>query len=68
MNAGNEFVSVRKLCAEIISKPTFLIHHFIEKFNQSIKKRMYRWMDTNKTERYIESLESLLEGYNSSNP
>ena len=27
---------------------------------------MYRWIDTNKTERYINSLESLLEGYNKS--
>ena len=25
---------------------------------------MFRWIDTNKTERYIDSQESLIEGYN----
>ena len=53
------------------SKPTFLIHLFTEPslkgLNQSIKNRMYRWMDTNKTERYIESSESLRERNNNSN-
>ena len=71
MDAGTEFVLVRKWCAENNIK-TYLPYSsfhgsFIERFNQSIKNRMYRWMDTNKTERYIDSLESLLEGYNNSN-
>ena len=71
MDAGTEFVLVRKWCAENNIK-TYLPYSsfhgsFLERFNQSIKNRMYRWMDTNKTERYIDSLESLLEGYNNSN-
>ena len=38
----------------------------MERFNQSIKNRMYRWMDSNKTENCIHSLGSILEGYNNS--
>ena len=68
MDAGTEFVLVRRWCAENNIK-TYLPYSsfhgsFIERFNQSIKNRMYRWMDTYKTERYLDSLESLLEGYN----
>ena len=68
MDAGTEFVLVRRWCAENNIKtylPYTSFHgSFIERFNQSIKNRMYRWMDTYKTERYLDSLESLLEGYN----
>ena len=68
MDAGTEFVLVRKWCAENNIK-TYLPYSsfhgaFIERFNQSIKNRIYRWMDSNKTENYIDSLASILEGYN----
>ena len=68
MVVGTEFVLVRKCCAGNCIK-TYLPYSsfhgsFIERLDQSIQTRMYRWMDTNKTERYIDSLESLLEGYN----
>ena len=68
MGAGTEFVLVRKWCAENNIK-TYLPYSsfhgsFIERFNQSIKNRMYRWMDSNKTENYIDSLGSILERYN----
>ena len=70
MDAGTEFVLVRKWCAENNIKiylPYSSFHgSFIERFNQSIKNRMYRWMDSNKTENYIDSLKSILEGYNNS--
>ena len=70
MDAGTEFVLVRKWCAEnnIRTYLPYSSFHgsFIERFNQSIKNRMYRWMDSNKTENYIDSLESILEGYNNS--
>lgn len=70
MDAGTEFVLVRKWCVEnnIRTYLPYSSFHgsFIERFNQSIKNRMYRWMDTNKTERYIDSLGSILEGYNNS--
>ena len=65
MDAGTEFVLVRKWCAENNIKtylPYSTFHgSFIERFNQSIKNRMYRWMDSNKTENYIDSLGSILE-------
>ena len=66
MDAGTEFVLVRKWCAENNIK-TYLPYSsfhgsFIERFNQSIKNRVYRWMDSNKTENYIDSLGSILEG------
>ena len=68
MDAGTELVLVRKWCAENNIK-TYLPHSsfhgsFIGCFNQSIKNRMYRWVDSNKTENYIDSLGSILEGYN----
>ena len=68
MDAGGEFALVRKWCNENGIK-TYLPYSsfhgsFIERFNQSIKNRIYKWMDANKTEKYINSLESLLEGYN----
>ena len=67
MDAGAEIVLFRKRCAENNIK-TYLRYSsfhgsFIEMSNQSIRNRMNRWMDTNKTERYIYSLVSLLEGY-----
>ena len=70
MDAGTEFVLVRKWCAENNIK-TYLPYSsfhgaFIEWFNQSIKNLIYRWMDSNKTENYIDSLGSILEGYNNS--
>ena len=70
MDAGTEFVLVRKWCAENNIK-TYLPYSsfhgsFIERSNQSIKIRMYRWMDLNKNENYIGSLGSILEGYNNS--
>ena len=70
MDAGTEFVLVRKTFAKNLKPylPYSSIHgSFIERFDQSIKNHVYRWMDTNKTERYIDSLESLLEGYTNSN-
>ena len=68
MDAGGEFILVRKWCIKNNIKaylPYSSFHgSFIERFNQSIKNRLYKWMDTNKTERYINSLEAILEGYN----
>ena len=67
-DAGGEFSLVRKWCKEKNIK-TYLPYSsfhgaYIERFNQSIKNRIYRWMDANKTERYINHLDSLLQGYN----
>ena len=69
-DAGGEFVLVRKWCEKnniktYIPSSSFYGAH-IEKFNQTIKNRLYRWMDTNKTENYIPHLDSLLQGYNNS--
>ena len=70
MDAGGEFTLVRKWCLEnnIRTYLPFSSFHgaYIERFNQSIKNRIYRWMDSNKTERYITQLDSLLQGYNES--
>ena len=68
MDAGGEFTLVRKWCNENNIK-TYLPYSsfhgsFIERFNQSIKNRLYQWMDANKTEKYLKYLEPLLEGYN----
>ena len=67
-DVGGEFVLVRKWCIKNNIKvylPYSSFHgSYIERFNQSIKNRIYRWMDTNKTEKYINHLESLLQGYN----
>ena len=66
MDAGTEFVLVRKWCAENNIKTYLPYSSFhgslIERFNKSIKNRMYRWMDSNETENYIDSLGSTLEG------
>ena len=68
MDAGGEFILVRKWCAENNIKtylPYTSFHgSFIERFNQTIKNRLYKWMDANKSEKYLNSLEKLLEGYN----
>ena len=68
MDAGGQFTLVRKCCNENNIK-TYLPYSsfhgsFIERFNQSIKNRLYKWMDSNKTEKYLKYLEPLLEGYN----
>ena len=51
MNARTEFVLVRKWCAESNIKTYLPYSSFrgslIESFNQSIKNRIYRWMDSN---------------------
>ena len=67
-DAGGEFVLVRRWCEENNIK-TYLPYSsfhgaYIERFNQTIKNRIYRWMDANKTERYINYLYSILHGYN----
>ena len=66
-DAGGEFVLVRKWCINNNIKaylPYSSFHgSYIERFNQSIKNRIYRWMDTNKTEKYFNHLVSLLQGY-----
>ena len=58
MDAGTEFVLVRKSCAENNIKTHLPYSSFdgssIERFDQSINKRMYRWMDSNKAENYID--------------
>ena len=36
----------------------------VERFNQSIKNRLFKWMDFNKTENYLPYLSQILEGYN----
>ena len=38
----------------------------IERFNQSIKNRIYNWMDQYKTEKYSPHLQDILIGYNNS--
>ena len=67
-DAGGEFTLVRKWCVKNNIKtylPYTSFHgSYIERFNQTIKNRIYRWMDTNKTETYVNHLESLLQGYN----
>lgn len=69
-DAGGEFVLVRKWCEKNNIKtyiPYSSFHGaYIERFNQTIKNRLYRWMDANKTENYIPHLDSLLHGYNNS--
>ena len=67
-DAGGEFVLVRRWCEENNIK-TYLPYSsfhgaYIERFNQTIKNRIYKWMDANKTEMYINHLDSILEGYN----
>ena len=64
MDAGGEFTSVRRWCNENNIK-TYLPYSsfhgsFIERFNQSIKNRLYRWMDANQTEKYIDHLKNIL--------
>ena len=70
MDAGGEFTSVRRWCNEnnIKSYLPYSSFHgsFIERFNQSDKNRLYRRMDANKTEKYIDHLEKILKGYNES--
>ena len=70
MDAGTEFVLVREWCAEnnikIYLSYSSFHGSFMERFNQSNKNRMLRWMDSNKTENNIDSLGSILEGYNNS--
>ena len=70
MDLGGEFALVRKWCDDKsirVYLPYSSFHGaFIERFNQSIKRRIYRWMDSNKTERYILHLPKLLQGYNNS--
>ena len=65
MDAGGEFTLVRKWCLEnnIRTYLPFSSFHgaYIERFNQSIKNRIYRWMYSNKTERSITQLDSLLQ-------
>ena len=64
-DAGGEFVLVRKWCLKNniqVYWPYSSFHgSYIERFNQSINNRIYRWVDTNKTEKYINHLESLLQ-------
>ena len=67
-DAGGEFVLVRKWCTEnnIRTYLPYSSFHglFIERFNQSMKSRLYKWMDANQTEKYVSSVEKILEGYN----
>ena len=54
---------------KIISEHISHIDHFTDRLLKRVlinqlKNRMYRWMDSNKTENYIDSLGSILEGYN----
>ena len=41
-----------------------MIFTYVYIHDPTIKNRLYKWMNTNKTERYINSLEAILEGYN----
>ena len=36
----------------------------VERFNQTLKNRIYKWMDHYKTERYLPYLQDILSGYN----
>ena len=69
-DSGGEFISVRKWCSENNIKSYLPYSSFhgaiVERFNQSIKSRIYRWMDYYKTERYIPHLQNILLGYNNS--
>ena len=70
-DAGGEFSLVRKWCKDqnISTYLPYSSFHgaIIERFNQTIKNRIYRWMDHFTTEKYITHLEQILEGYNNSN-
>ena len=70
-DAGGEFNLVRKWCVQQNINtylPYSSLHGaIVERFNQTIKNRIYRWMDHFKTERYIPHLDNILEGYNNSN-
>ena len=67
-DAGGEFVRVRKWCTENNIRTYLLCSSFhgsfIERFNKPIKSRLYKWMDANQTEKYVSSLEKILDGYN----
>ena len=56
-DAGGEFVLVRKWCTEnnIGTYLPYSSFHgsFIERFNRSIKRRLYKWMDANQTENML---------------
>ena len=68
MDAGGEFILVRRWCAEnnIKTYPPYTSFHgpFIDRLNQTIKNLLYKWMDANKSRKDLSSLDKLLEGYN----
>ena len=69
-DSGGEFSLVIKWCLKNNIKTYLPYSSFhgaiIERFNQSIKNRIYNWMDQYKTEKYSPHLQDILIGYNNS--
>ena len=69
-DSGGEFSLVIKWCLKNNIKSYLPYSSFhgaiIERFNQSIKNRIYNWMDQYKTEKYSPHLQDILIGYNNS--
>ena len=67
-DAGGEFSLLKKWCLNNNIKTYLPFSSFhgaiVERFNQTIKSRIYRWMDHYKTENYIPYLQNILLGYN----
>ena len=62
MAAGGKFILVRRWCTENNIKiylPYTSFHgSFIERLNQTIKNRLHKLMDANKSEKYLYSLKN----------
>ena len=69
-DSGGEFSLVIKWCLKNNIKTYLPYSSFhgaiIERFNQTIKNRIYNWMDQYKTEKYSPHLQDILIGYNNS--
>ena len=69
-DSGGEFSLVIKWCLKNNIKTYLPYSSFhgaiVERFNQTIKNRIYKWMDQYKTEKYSPHLQDILIGYNNS--
>lgn len=68
---GSEFQNklVAKLCdrlnvAQYISENPETKASIVERFNRTLKEKMFRWMTHTGTRRYIDGLQDLVKGYN----
>ena len=71
-DGGTEFINSKfiKFCEEnsIRCHRSYTSTHasFVERFNRTIKNKLYTYMDGARTERYIDVLEDLINSYNNS--